>query len=755
MNWTNVRLIFAREVRDQLRDRRTLFMIFVLPVLMYPLLGMSVFQVAQFVRQRATRVLVVGAGDVPALPSLFQGSRFAATLFDEPDRDQQMALIDLEFASGEPRGEFAGQPPEDTARQVLADGRFETVLAFPPDFSRQLHEYRAALERRTEAPGAPRQALAFPQVQLFHNTAREKSSITYQRVRRVLDRWSALIAQDNLDASAVPMRLDEVLDPVKVQSFDVADDQHRDAALWSKLFPFLLIIWALTGAFYPAVDLCAGEKERGTLETLLAGPAERAEIVWGKLLTVMLFSMATVVCNVLSMGVTGTFVLSQLPNISPPSWSALGWLLVALPPASAWFSAMCLALAAFARSTKEGQYYLMPLILVTMPLVMLPMAPGFDLTLGNSLIPVTGLVLLLRAVFEGDYWVALTYLAPVTAVTGMGCLLAIRWAVDQFNSEAVLFREGERFSLGLWLRHLVRDREPTPGVAMAVFAGVLILLLRFFVGFSLPHPSNFDEVAVLLLATQLAVILAPVLLMAVLLTDNPRQTLLLRWPHWSTLPAAVLLALGLHPAANVLQAGVMRLYPIHDEMTAQLSKLLAEPSSIWLLLLVIAVVPAVCEELAFRGFLLSGFRHLGRRRWAVALASLFFAISHSILQQSLVAGVVGLILGFLAVQTGSIVPPILYHMTHNALGLLPTLLTPERVERYPVLEWIFKLSPAEGNLPQLPDNGLIYTPGMLVVGSLLALSVIVRLWQLPLEATAEETLHDAICRQDQAAPGLG
>ena len=70
--------------------------------------------------------------------------------------------------------------------------------------------------------------------------------------------------------------------------------------------PFLLLIWALTGAFYPAVDFCAGEKERGTLETLLTSPAERIEIVWGKLLTVMLFSMVTSVLNLLSMGITGS-----------------------------------------------------------------------------------------------------------------------------------------------------------------------------------------------------------------------------------------------------------------------------------------------------------------------------------------------------------------------------------------------------------------------------------------------------------------
>ncbi len=98
----------------------------------------------------------------------------------------------------------------------------------------------------------------------------------------------------------------------------------------------------------------------------------------------------------------------------------------------------------------------MPLLLLTMPLVILPMSPGVQLNLGNSLIPVTGVVLLLRSMLEGDYWPALQFAPAVAGVTLAACLLSVRWAVDQFNSESVLFRESERLDLGLWLRGLVR-----------------------------------------------------------------------------------------------------------------------------------------------------------------------------------------------------------------------------------------------------------------------------------------------------------
>ena len=141
----------------------------------------------------------------------------------------------------------------------------------------------------------------------------------------------------------------------------------------------LLLLWALTGAFYPAVDLCAGEKERGTLETLLSSPPSAARSCWASWLTIMLFSMVTAVLNLVSMGMTGW----RRGGAVARHWVAAAaapavWLSLALVPVSALFSALCLALAAFARSTKEGQYYLMPLLLVTMPLVILPMSPAWN-----------------------------------------------------------------------------------------------------------------------------------------------------------------------------------------------------------------------------------------------------------------------------------------------------------------------------------------------------------------------------------------
>ncbi len=105
--------------------------------------------------------------------------------------------------------------------------------------------------------------------------------------------------------------------PFQATSNNVAPkDMNRGTAMWSKILPLLLLVWALTGAFYPAIDLCAGEKERGTLETLISSPALRSEIVIGKLLTVMLFSIVTAMLNILSVSLTGWIVSGAMPEIS-------------------------------------------------------------------------------------------------------------------------------------------------------------------------------------------------------------------------------------------------------------------------------------------------------------------------------------------------------------------------------------------------------------------------------------------------------
>ncbi len=278
MRWSNVAVIFRREVRDQVRDRRTLFMIFVLPILLYPLLGFGMVQFAATLEQKPRIVVVVGAENLPKSPPLLnpQGNGFDPTLFDSP-ADAERLVVRLEPADG-PWGDPLRR------KQAIHRGEASAAMIVPRDLPEQLRR-----EARIQVP-------------IAYNSVDEPSQITYLRLREMLDRWEKRIVDARLEHDG---KTESYAEPIQVRAEDVATPSEVGSSVWSRLFPFLLVIMALTGAFYPAVDLCAGEKERGTMETLLISPASRSEIVMGKFLTIMLASVMTALLNLVSMGLTG------------------------------------------------------------------------------------------------------------------------------------------------------------------------------------------------------------------------------------------------------------------------------------------------------------------------------------------------------------------------------------------------------------------------------------------------------------------
>ena len=104
-----------------------------------------------------------------------------------------------------------------------------------------------------------------------------------------------------------------------------------------------------------------------------------------------------------------------------------------------------------------------------------------------------------------------------------------------------------------------------------------------------------------------------------------------------------------------------------------------------LLILCVAVVPAICEELAFRGFILSGCRHLGSNGRAIVVSAIFFGVTHGFLQQSINACLLGIVLGYLAVKSGSLLPGVVFHFLHNAMTVLSAKVSPELIDRVPGL----------------------------------------------------------------------
>jgi sodium transport system permease protein len=675
MNWSKVKLIFGRELRDQLRDRRTLFTVVILPLVLYPLLGMSLIQMTQFMREHPTKIWVVGVENLPQQPALIEGGQIAEQWVGEAGQE----LMELQFSS-----------ENDEEFQLLVQQFKDTPQQHGSDLVDQLIQKQMALRDVDLAVFIPKK-IEIDQdsgtgtksgVYVFTNSASDKSKIAFERFSAILQFWQKSIFNDMLEAQDISV---ESTTPIQVAAADVAGKTEKRAAAWSKILPLAIMIWCLTGAFYPAVDLCAGEKERGTFETLLSSPAHRSDIAYGKLFTVMTFSIATAVLNLISMGVTGLFVMSRLasmgdmvggmPAMGPPPVASIFWLLLALLPVSALFSAMSLAAAAFARSSKEGQYYLVPLIMICMPLMMLPMLPAAKLEMGTSLIPITGLMLLLRGLIEGNYQQVFQFGGPVVAVTLVCCWFSIRWVVNQFNSETVLFRASERFGVGLWVKQIMRERDEMPSIGHAILCAVLILVIKFFVGFAMQMPTSWFHFAKQTTIVLVVSVALPAIMMALVLTTRAGKALRLRMCRLPVAAAAILMAIMLHPLVMWGSALVMRIYPPSGDLMGMqhvMTNVMADAPSMLAVLCVFALAPAITEELAFRGFILSGLESM-RKRWAaILLSALFFGAAHAVIQQSIITFVVGAVLGVIAVQTRSLIPCILFHATHNGLSVVLT-----------------------------------------------------------------------------------
>ncbi len=711
MSWRNVKLIFCREVRDQLRDRRTLFMIAVLPLLLYPALGIGMMQMMSVFREQPRTVVLLGEKNLPAEPKLSLESERLHVYSDgppekdEPDpqaaellaqgrkiRDQLARLTEVEAADDEARrtGDSALALRLDKELlslrsdlgKIFASSSMQVLIIVPEEFGENIHKMDRQIAARKLGAGG---FTDYPRPKIVENSADEKSHIAYQRVKEALGEWERKILAKRLFEADLPVTLSE---PVKAAPIDLALQDQFAASLWSKLFPALLVIMAVTGAFYPAIDLGAGEKERGTMETLLICPASRVEIVLGKFLTVMSFSMSTALLNLVSMGLTGKYMVSvagggMLPKIgdlSFPPISSLVWILVLLVPLAALFSALCLSLATFARSSKEGQYYLTPLLMVTLGLTVFCLSPAVEITPFYSVMPVVGVALLLKAMLLAPVSASSLYLYAIPVlVTSIGySLLALWWAIEQFAREDVLFREAERFELGLWIRHLLREKEPTPSFTEAGVCFAMIMLLQFGLmrfmqqALAAAAATSRDTIMMrLLMIQQLAIIATPALLMGVMLTASVVRTFRLRFPGWRMLAAAAVLPFAMHPLSLELSASLQWFFPPLPQSVIDVLKTMGDTAHPWwFVLLTFAVVPAICEEIAFRGFILSGFQRTGRVWLAVGLSSLTFGVMHMIPQQVFNATLLGLVLGLIAVGSKSLFPCILFHFVYNSLEIL-------------------------------------------------------------------------------------
>ena len=612
--------IFRKDLVETLRDRRTVVMAFVVPALVYPLLFTLLGSVATDKRGELerTRARVAAWGPVPESTLQVVEQQARADVVDH--RDSPPA------------------DPEAEARRLVASKRVHVVLLTPAG-----------------ASGA-----SIP-IRVLADSTNVDSDAMERRVSRALTDHGAELLRQRMtrlgqDASAAR--------PLDIREEDLADAARRGASFAAALLPYLLLVLVTTSGFYAALDLTAGEKERGTLQTLLTAPVRSVEIVAGKYLAVLALTLGATVCNLGSIALTLSRATAAMEgarfSLGLPGAAAI---FLTVLPAALLIVALLMAIGVLARSYREGQSYLMPLLLLVMLAGFASFLPGAELSAGTALVPLLNVTLLVHDILIGKAGPA--QVMVVWAVSLAWAVLGILLAARVFQTEQVLL-SGEKPWRDVFSPGVRGGRGLTPGNALAFAAALLVL--TFYASALVERRGG---VATLILVSQLGFFLIPSLLWCRLFRAPLVDTLQLRWPSARGWVATLLLAAGGWSVGAVVWEQLLR-FPGARAYSDWLGELLGKQGqlSLGMALVLVAFLPAVAEEVTFRGVVLAGLRRSGSRWIAIGGSALVFGLFHVNPYHVVAAFAVGLLLGWVALESGSILPGVLIHLVNNGAQVL-------------------------------------------------------------------------------------
>ncbi|MBE3127044.1 MAG: ABC transporter permease [Candidatus Atribacteria bacterium] len=396
MSWKNIKLIFIKELLGTIRDRRTIIAMIIIPLIFYPLLfaGIGYFSKLGSIKseEAASKVIIDGA-------------EFAPQLVNYLREYEKIEILII----------------EDDSHAKLQNGDIQAILVIPPDFKYKIEQ------------GEPNKLI------LKYDATEAKSRIAKQRIDQVIEKYKSEILFQKLS------RLDlkeEFLTPLILQEENIATAKKMTGAFLATLLPYLIIILIFTGAMHTAVDITAGEKERGTIATLLVSQISRLEIVLGKCFAVMLISFTSMVLGLFGLTLaflSGTSIAGGIEGLQfGISINSIFLFFLVLFPLVGLASAVLVMVGIYARNIREASSYIIPIYMLTIFLGIISISQGMELTGKMFLIPVLNSSFVFKELLMGKiYWnhIITTFSANII-IAG----IALFGATRLFNKEEVLFR---------------------------------------------------------------------------------------------------------------------------------------------------------------------------------------------------------------------------------------------------------------------------------------------------------------------------
>lgn len=617
------RILLKYELQVLLRDSRTLFLSVVLPIILLPGLLFSLNKLGQQSQgnvHETYRYARIGLAPVlyHSSDQTFDGEIFQELQVDDPKEHLRSGELDMVLEMS---------PPEDEDSTLV-----EELLALYPD----LHDLIDS-----ERPGVPK-------VEIYYRADREQSAWASMKAERYLKELREEIVSRTLEARGAPPRL-------TFEVKDVSTLKDREARRYGPALAAFLVLVLLGGGSVAALDSLAGERERGTLETLFVSSLDRQTIAWSKFGAVLVVSLAIAILQIINLGIYVAFGFVDWPfQTDLMSFLALGLLFVA---EAIFVASLLLYISTRSTSFKEAQLFFFPTFLVAFALSLAGLMPALVGRSIVSLVPVAGAGVAVPELLAGR--IDLPVLATVIVVHLLSGYLLLRSTVHHMESEGFLDGGGsgsaEEFGFGQFSRRV-----------LPFFA--LLAALLFVV------PSNFEFLSSLTgqtLFNQLILLcLLPYLLLRYFGLEVKQVV-----PIRPVDPRIIVVSLLLVPLGLVAATGVTNLVgaflptPVEllEEMMSEM--LGVSTTAPWLLFLQIGLLPGLCEEFAFRGVLLNGL-HRRFGPWVLAfVVALVFGFFHLNLFRLVPTAYLGFFMTLLTLATGSIIPSIIVHVGNNSLAV--------------------------------------------------------------------------------------
>lgn len=387
-------MIFRKELIDLFRDRKTLIGAFVIPIVVIPFVFFLLGSAFSSVEQEARAYV----------PIAIEG-------------DTQSPLVER-FA--ETKGVRILQP--DDARKALQAGELRAIVSIPADFESQLKQWRTA------------------NITVFYDSTNQKSVYARSVIDDVLEEYASTVTDERLKKVGLST---QAITPINTSFENVASDEKLTGGMLAGIIPLMLVLSLASGGMAAATDLVAGEKERGTLESLVSAPIPAGSVLTAKLLAVMVMSCISATATMISLSLvfrvspmTGDLEQFSLGFLSPFSVAVL---VVTLLLLAAMFAGLELTISTLAKTFKEAQTYMTGIVFLAMvpSYMMMPLNP-VDIPALYYLLPIFNGVAMCKEVFYGE-------VNPVNAAIATGTsvlyvLGAIMLAARLFRKEGAVLK---------------------------------------------------------------------------------------------------------------------------------------------------------------------------------------------------------------------------------------------------------------------------------------------------------------------------